>query len=1139
MIGQRPIHPAVQRALFRKIDAINRLKVGAGDPFFNSTALEPQDQSNPIEQGIFRACWARVTAAISQPGVEGQDLADKPISFGGYFDTEKNTQINRPLTFNKNITKDNIASETFRGESGITGVSVTQKSFYVNQVEISWACPDPIDFEERIEPTFLRHGQLVAVEFGWGMDDKELDYEAAELTTDDMKDLLSDVYTKQLAKAGSYYCNVGTVSNYTYKLGTDGGYTGTITLHTRGQNVMNQTTQNEENSGDETPSTLTPAAAAAQNRKLAEGEKNVDGTFKTKPSLDALNQLNKLKENQASYQSVIRNLDKVVDKYLATEEELEPLAWGQIAKNSAIAGATVGGITGGVAGIGIATVPFAIVGAVIGTVTSVSLALAGAAVSQVIEGVYVFGANWQLRESIRISMDGFKEGLRWPISFAGKLKVWFKNGAMKLIVDDAGIDGGLLGTEVPESLQKKYLLSWGWFEDHILSSFFNISYGEGNFQEVRSVEFGTTEDGKGALIPTLCHTAENLFSLGLDSVILPSKSHPKVKSTFRDLKGRKKVLSRIVYDRKSRVELARIKAIYEQIDEKFSPFVSGETGIIRNMVFPIEMYQRHFQSMGSLSEGMRAFWSDVSNQYGHFWNFQLGQDPINTGRIFITDAEGVEPEDPAEPESHSQREDFINYSKILNRDLEGQNRKGVFVFPLYSKNSIVKSFDLSVKISSKAATIANYGTNTAIEGGVFSNKDKPNLTLQAYSLLLNSQKFKDNAGGSGQNDNDKTDPVFREFKFPVDTTIDNPTMSGRGPIPGSTYGELNQLDDDAGIQFAEIDEIDEDTEKIREKIEEQRTQFINGIGVYDRYGNFSNYFKTRMKYLINQATEKGVDSNIRNRKVVIPIEIDMTIDGLSGLLPGDIFKVDYLPKIYRENTYFQIFTIGHTLSTSGWETQIGAKMRLDMSKHLEDNPAQENGEISANDLYEIETLLTGEEFLIASAIDNIKAEIAELDEEATKLKEKIDAREDGSLFTTFEEGVETFFQPVVMFWQWLTSDTSERAQKAARVVTKTQQDMEANKAEYDALSEEEKAKLYGGGEGWRPGQIYMNALDVSREDRLTQLKLKLERVQEEIKELTELIGDFDTQSEFESTDDLETFEDDSGDSVFGSMLSSK
>ena len=1108
MIGQRPIHPAVQRALFRKIDAINRLKVGAGDPFFNSTILEPQDQSNPIEQGIFRACWARVTAAIAQPGVEGQDLADKPISFGGYFDTEKNTQINRPLTFNKNITKDNLASETFRGEAGITSISVSQKSFYVNQIEISWACPDPIDFEERIEPTFLRHGQLMAVEFGWGIDDKELDYEVAELTTDDMKDLLNDVYTKQLARAGSYYCNVGTVSNYTYKLGTDGGYTGTITLHTRGQNVMNQTTQNQESSGDEVPNTLTPAAAAAQNRRLAEGEKNTDGTFKTKPNLDALNQLNKLKETQASYQSVIRNLDKVVDKYLATEEELEPLDWGQIAKTSAIAGATVGGVAGGAAGLGIATIPFAIAGAIIGTVTSVSVALTGAALSQAAEALYVFGSNRQLRESIKISMEGFKEGLRWPIIFAGTLKVWFKNGAMKLIVDDAGLDGGLLGTEVPESLQKKYLLSWGWFEDHILSSFFNISYGEGNFQEVRSVELGKTEDGKGALIPTLCHTAENLYSLGLDSVILPNKSHPKVRSTFKDLKGRKKVLSRIVYDRKSRVELARIKTIYEQIDQKFQPFQAGEKGVIRNMVFPIEFYQKHFQSMNSLSEGMRAFWADVSNQYGHFWNFQLGQDPINTGRIFITDAEGVEPEDPAEPESHSQREDFINYSKILNSDLEGQNRKGMFVFPLYSKNSIVKSFDLSVKISSKAATIANYGTNTAIEGGVFANKNKPNLTLQAYSLLLNSQKFKDNAGGNGKGDNDKNDPIFREFKFPVDTTEDNPIMSGRGPIPGSEYGEINQLDDNAGIQFAEIDEIDEDTEKVREKIEEQRTQFINGIGVYDRYGNFSNYFKTRMKYLINQATEKNVDSNIRKRKVVIPIEIDMTIDGLSGLLPGDIFKVDYLPKIYRENTYFQIFTIGHTLSTSGWETQIGAKMRLDMSKHLEDNPEQENGEMSENDFYEIETLLTGEEFLIASAMENIKAEIAELDEEATKLKKKIDARKDDSLFTTFGEGVETIFQPVVLFWQWLVDDEGARSRRARktelnRAKRKETKEKGDNRPNYDPDKDT----------GWRPGQIYGTAMQVSREERLKKLELKLERVQEEIKELTELQAEFTAVSD--------------------------
>jgi len=1133
MLGQRPIHPAVQRALFRKIDGINRLRVGKGDPFFTSTALEPQDTSNPIEQQIYRVCWGRVTAAITKPGVDGQGLADKPISFGGYFDTKRNTQINRPITFNKNFTKDNIASETFRGEAGITNISVSQKSFFVNQIEITWACPDPIDFEERIEPTFLRHGQLMAVEFGWGMDDKELDYEAAELTIEDMDDLLSDVYTKQIARAGSYYCNVGTVSNYTYKLGTGGGYTGTITLHTRGQNVMNQTTQNEETSGGETPNTLTAAKAAADNRKLAEGEKNQDGTFKERPKADALEQLNKLKETEASYQSVIRNLDKVLDEYLSTKEELEPLAWGQIAKNSAIVGATTGAVGGGVLGLGIATVPFAIAGAIIGTISGVAIGVGGAAIAQVGEALYVWGANSKLREHVDIPMTGYLEGLRWEIANAGNLKYWFKNGAMKFIVKD-GAALNITGHEVPEKLQKKYLMSWGWFEDHILASFFNITLdGNKNFQEVRSVETGTTEDGTEVLIPTLCHSSTNLYSLGLDGVILPGKSHPKVKSTFDDIDTttaegkKKKLLSRIVYDRKSRVELARIKQIYETIDTLFTRFEAdpNKKGVIRNMVFPLEMFQTHFQSMDSLSQGMRAFWADVSNQYGSYWNFQLGQDQKNTGRIFMTCAEGVEPDDPAESESHSQREDFINYSKILNSDLEAKNRKGIFVFPVYSKNSIVKSFDLSVKISSKAATIANYGTNTSIEGGVFANKDKPNLTLQAYSLLLNSQN---KIGTTKKEETDDKIPILRKFKFPIDTSNDNGKMSGVGPaqespdFEGGTstskYGTIQTLDNNTGINFDEVKDISEDIEKIRETIEEQRVEFINGIGIYDRNGNFSNYFKSRMKYLINNSLREGDDSNLQQRKAVIPIEIDMTIDGLSGLLPGDIFKVDYLPKIYRQHTYFQISNIGHTLSISGWDTTISAKMRLDMKSFLADK-TQYIESAPETKTQDYDTILTGEEFMIASAIENIQEELNELTEERKKLEQKIADRGDNSKFTTFGEGVETIFQPVVLFWQWLTSTPSDKAQRTAKVVTKTQQDMKANKERYAAMSEEEKAATgYDeNSSGWKPGQIIGNALEVSREERLAKLKDKLKKVNDEISTIQAIIGDFDTQSEATAT----------------------
>ena len=38
-------------------------------------------------------------------------------------------------------------------------------------------------------------------------------------------------------------CDVGGLQNYTYKLESYGGYTGTIDVVTRGQNILNQTTQ--------------------------------------------------------------------------------------------------------------------------------------------------------------------------------------------------------------------------------------------------------------------------------------------------------------------------------------------------------------------------------------------------------------------------------------------------------------------------------------------------------------------------------------------------------------------------------------------------------------------------------------------------------------------------------------------------------------------------------------------------------------------------------------------------------------------------------------------------------------------------------------------------------------------------------
>ena len=249
MFKNENIHPAVQKASYRKIDALNRLRLGTDSPFFNGGILEPQDNSNPVEQHLYRNCFAKVSAAIVKNTDDVDEIAKQPESLSSYFTIGKDrtTQTNKPLTFRKSFEEstDNI----FRGHTGITSIEVNQLKFYTKKYTINFSCPDPIDFEQTIQPIFLRHGQFIAIEFGWGIEEDSINI--PPLSIKDMQDLVNGVRERNLQAAGNYICDVGMVTNYTFKLESHGGYTGTIDVVSAGQNVLNQTTEEKvSNSGD-------------------------------------------------------------------------------------------------------------------------------------------------------------------------------------------------------------------------------------------------------------------------------------------------------------------------------------------------------------------------------------------------------------------------------------------------------------------------------------------------------------------------------------------------------------------------------------------------------------------------------------------------------------------------------------------------------------------------------------------------------------------------------------------------------------------------------------------------------------------------------------------------------------------------
>ena len=82
---------------------------------------------------------------------------------------------------------------------------------------------------------------------------------------------------------------------------------------------------------------------------------------------------------------------------------------------------------------------------------------------------------------------------------------------------------------------------------------------------------------------------------------------------------------------------------------------------------------------------------------------------------------------------------------------------------------------------------------------------------------------------------------------------------------------------------------------------------------------------------------------------LIPAELNLTIDGVSGILPGEVIQTDYIQAKYNTSiinddkdigpfAFFQIFGLDQKISKDGWETSITTKMRVN-SNVLEMNAA--------------------------------------------------------------------------------------------------------------------------------------------------------------------------------------------------------
>ena len=956
----RHISPNVKKAIFKKIDALNKIGLGgnvpgldvkAGDtvnatPSFDTSVLEPvkkngKEVNNSLSYQLVRNTFARLSVDIPVKDVEdpivlsfasyitpkketilrdgafakdelgnavlSPEFIENPDSFNTFNRFGATTQANTPLAFNKSpMTND----KTFiwRGHTGITSVAVTQKTFFIKEIQVGWECPDPIDFEERVLPFFLQHGRFMVVEFGWGLD-SQLESKIPPITENNMTKFFESLQERNDKSVDSYQAEAGILTTYTYSVTEEGGYKGTMTIISRGENVLYTPIQNVSDEEETLPArTFTRATGSASIKKAV--------------------------ENSITFRSTINNLEDFITDYLE-----EPYRENNKIKKK----------------------PY----------DSISI------------------------DSGSVSTNQYR------------IEYLFKKGVMKTkaVYGDIGYD---LNKEqsnqerIYVKSSKNIYCSWGWFEDVILNSFFKIDVdiekGSFPFQEIRSVhtpyryeisdtddkdiKFKKNQDGEPSLTDVLdsddlisnrCNNNENLVSLGFDSIILPGQFFNVAGGTkanlFKDLKRERRFNPNNQKNEKTtRTERNQMNFIYNDIayleelekviDENFKPFGSKEEGYgyVRNMVFSIDYLKSHFEKINSVEEGLRSLWSDVSAKFGGFFNFYIQQDENNNGRIGIVDGNYLNP-----IEKDSGLLDFsneINYEKYIEGKKELSNPDDMMQFSVFSKDSIISSYSLNLKLTKEAATLALYGSQGKNANGNYTN---PSSLYEAGIIKLGALQnaIIPDLQKSGKNlklgkDKVLLNPILiNSFTTPINS------RSGRGLDIKEYDRDSDFVSKEFGkptLRFQDVISISSDITKIKEeqkkKLEEKQKNEekeeetpktpiqLQYPTNYDSTTALDTDILRKRLAKINHSRTLRDKSNWSIQKTIIPIELDLTIDGIGGLKPGNLFRIDFLPETYRKYTYFIIMSINHSITTQGWSTSMNAKMKLDFPRMIKDGLIQ-------------------------------------------------------------------------------------------------------------------------------------------------------------------------------------------------------
>tara|TARA_Y100001973_G_scaffold1135_1_gene1506 strand:- start:4896 stop:8435 length:3540 start_codon:yes stop_codon:yes gene_type:complete len=253
------------------------------------------------------------------------------------------------------------------------------------------------------------------------------------------------------------------------------------------------------------------------------------------------------------------------------------------------------------------------------------------------------------------------------------------------------------------------------------------------------------------------------------------------------------------------------------------------------------------------------------------------------------------------------------------------------IFEPSSNNSIVKNLDLSYKTPENGVQNLIAIENSSAQIPLFP-EDASIDALNGYKIIDNTIEIGDQSAKKDVitlryiPELSNLNIVKKRNSF-FNTSNENPDNAVSKNIPSNINKKLKNFDDSkhgdkTGKELRNLLKTDSQASVPQTSTPQNIVDSTTPNALHQHFKTARNLEEY---YFLKAKSDWYVDNSIT---IMDGISLNLSIYGISGLHPGNNFRIKYMPKKYFDNVFFRIVSITQNITPSGWSTDIEAQMLL-------------------------------------------------------------------------------------------------------------------------------------------------------------------------------------------------------------------